>query len=68
MTEQASPLLRADTVRGTLAGTLVVLWLKLPPGDILETMVLAAIGAITSFLITRWLQQLTTKKRHKRNP
>lgn len=65
MTQEATPLLRADTVRGTLAGTLVVLWLKLPPGDILETMLLAAIGAITSFLITRWLQQLTRPRQRK---
>ena len=48
---------------GVLSGLCFSLFGQLPIGDLLETALLAAIGAIVSFIISRILQWLFKPKR-----
>jgi mannitol-specific phosphotransferase system IIBC component len=51
------------TLAGTAGGTLLSVLASLGPGDVLKTMVLAAIGAITSFFISLLLKWALRKLR-----
>ena len=42
---------------GTLGGTLCSIWINLSLGDIVQTVVMAAIGVVTSYVVSRWLDR-----------
>ncbi|HMR19782.1 MAG TPA: hypothetical protein PKA53_10830 [Sphingobacterium sp.] len=42
---------------GTLGGTLCSIWPGITPGDIMQTMAMATIGAITSYAVSRLLDR-----------
>lgn len=55
------------TRMGIWGGTLLVIWASLTPGELLQTAVLAAIGAAVSFVVSRLLHgALRWYKRKKR--
>ena len=47
------------TQAGTFGGTLLILWVNLENGDISRTIILAAIGAAVSFVVSLSLKSLT---------
>ena len=51
----------AGTRTGTVSGTLLVILSSIRFADILETMILAAIGAVVSFLVTVVLRRVFRK-------
>ena len=51
------------TKAGTAGGTLTVIFMNITTEDILKTAVLAAIGAVVSFLISYFLKILLKKRR-----
>jgi hypothetical protein len=48
--------------QGTACGTLLSILPNLRSEDVLKTVVLAAVGAIASFLVTLMLKKLTRRK------
>jgi len=55
-----------DTVAGVACGTLLVVLVQIPAGDVVKTIVLAMIGAVVSFSATvclKWLRRLIQKKK-----
>lgn len=48
-----------STLFGTVTGTLFSMTVAISPGDILKTALLAAIGAIASFLVSVLLKWIT---------
>jgi mannitol-specific phosphotransferase system IIBC component len=60
--------LKADTLRGTIAGTILVIWLQLQPGEMLKTMALASLGAATSFLVSLLLKWSIQQWHQKKQP
>ena len=53
------------TLFGTIGGTLLSVSANLSSGDMLKTVFLAAIGAMTSFLVSlgmKWIHKKCTKK------
>jgi len=47
-----------DTVTGTVGGTLLAVFAQLEGTDVLRTVILASIGAVASFIVsrlTKWL-------------
>jgi hypothetical protein len=53
---------QSDTLAGTLGGTFLSLIPNLDTVDFLSTMVLAAVGAMTSFLVTQLLRWMMRKR------
>ena len=53
----------SDTRTGTIGGTLLVLIYSLKPAQILETAVLAAIGAVVSFAVSVGLKAAFRKRK-----
>lgn len=61
------PNLQVDgsTKAGTIGGTLLILFINLRTEEVLETAILAAIGAVVSFTISMMLKLLIKKIRRK---
>ncbi|RQP07797.1 MAG: hypothetical protein EAS48_10965 [Chryseobacterium sp.] len=53
------------TKAGTVTGVLLSILVNLPRESILQTIILAAIGGITSFVATRLLSKLTEWSKRK---
>ena len=51
------------TLAGTAGGTLLTIWASIQPEDVVKTMLLACIGAATSFLISLLLKELVRRLR-----
>ncbi|WP_158499856.1 hypothetical protein [Sphingobacterium paucimobilis] len=50
--------MRTNDIRaGTLGGTLCSLWASVTLGDLLQTVVMAALGTLVSYLMSRWLER-----------
>lgn len=49
------------TRNGTAGGTLTIILANISSADIVKTIVLAAIGAAVSFLVTLWLKRMMKK-------
>jgi mannitol-specific phosphotransferase system IIBC component len=47
-----------NTFVGTISGTLLVVITNLTTGEILKTAILAAIGAVISFIVTKLIHKL----------
>lgn len=47
-----------STLSGTAGGTLLVLMVNINTGEIIKTMILAAIGALVSFIISLVMKRL----------
>ncbi|MCU7551610.1 hypothetical protein OCK74_20995 [Chitinophagaceae bacterium LB-8] len=54
------------TLTGTVGGTLFVLLIQIGSGEILKTTVLAAIGAVVSYLVSWGLKFLVKRLKRKR--
>ena len=52
-----------STRAGTVGGTLVVVLLQITSGELLKTVVLAAVGAAVSFTVSWLLQGLVKRRR-----
>jgi mannitol-specific phosphotransferase system IIBC component len=50
-----------NTYACTASGTLLVVIANLTPGEILKTAILAAIGAVISFIVSKLLQKMWKK-------
>jgi uncharacterized PurR-regulated membrane protein YhhQ (DUF165 family) len=46
---------------GTLGGTLCSVWASITLGDLLQTVVMAALGTLVSYVMSTWLQKGTKK-------
>ena len=57
----------AGTRTGTVSGTLLVILSSIRINDLLETIVLAATGAVVSFLVTLVLRRLFRKRERRTN-
>ena len=53
----------SDTGTGTACGTLLVILSSIHLGDIVETAILAAIGAVVSFFVTLICKRLKKRKK-----
>ncbi len=42
---------------GTLGGTLCSVWASVTLGDLLQTVVMAILGTLVSYLMSRWLER-----------
>ena len=54
-----------STKAGTIGGTLLILFINLHTEEVLKTAILAAIGAVVSFIISMVLKLLIEKIRRK---
>ena len=59
------PFVQGDIVSGTVSGTVLTVIVNLDSQDILKTVVLAALGAMVSFVVTLLLKWLV-RKIHKK--
>jgi len=48
--------IESDTVVGTVGGTILSIIPHLDNGDVIRTLILAAVGAVVSFLVTQVLK------------
>ena len=68
----AEQYMATGTKAGTIGGTLLTVAINIDVSDILQTVILASIGAIVSFSISvllKWLVRTTRRKRDsKSNP
>ena len=46
---------------GTLGGTLCSLWASITLGDLLQTVIMAALGTLVSYAMSQWLQKRAKK-------
>lgn len=51
------------TKHGTASGTLLIILANISSADIIKTIVLAAIGAVVSFVVSLLLKQLMKKRK-----
>ena len=56
----------SDTIAGTVAGTILSVLPNLEAADVLTTVILAAVGAVASFLVTQLLKWIL--KRIRKGP
>lgn len=50
--------MKANEIRaGTLGGTLCSVWASITLGDLLQTIVMAALGTLVSYTMSAWLQK-----------
>ena len=56
-----------STKTGTLGGTLLVVLMQIGTGELLKTMVLAAVGAAVSFGVTQVLRRVIARTNKKKN-
>jgi hypothetical protein len=61
--ENLPPATNANERAGTVGGTLLVVLLEIGSGELLKTVVLAAVGAVVSFGVSYALQRLVKRKR-----
>ena len=45
-----------DTIVGTVGGTILSIIPHLDSGDVIRTLILAAVGAVASFLVTQFMK------------
>ena len=67
----AGHIIESKTILGTVSGTVLTVVMNLQSSDILKTVVLAALGAVVSFVVTVALKRVWPhagifKKRRKR--
>ncbi len=72
MNEHFSHTSNSNTMGGTIGGTLLVILLQIHDTDVLKTCILAAIGAVVSYLVSlgmKWLVRRINNycKLHKQN-
>ena len=60
-------LINMDTRMGTWSGTLLVVLVNISAGELLKTTVLAAVGAVVSFMVSWLLKWSTHRYKQKRN-
>jgi mannitol-specific phosphotransferase system IIBC component len=60
-------LFNMDTRMGTWSGTLLVVLATISAGELLKTMILAAVGAVVSFLVSWLLKWSVSRYKIKRN-
>ena len=46
---------------GTLGGTLCSVWASITLGDMLQTVIMAALGTLVSYAMSTWLRERTKK-------
>ena len=56
------------TIAGTAGGTMLSIWGNISSGDILHTSILAAIGAVISFIVSVLLKALLQWLKRKHPP
>lgn len=59
----STPSSHHGTAAGTLGGTLLSIFANVQTGDITKTVILAAIGATVSFMVSLALKWITRRKR-----
>ena len=59
------PPLNSNTMAGTTGGTLLVVLLQVGQGELVKTMLLAAVGAAVSFTVSLFLKWLLRHFRQK---
>lgn len=55
-----------STVKGTIVGTLLTLFAIIDVQDYVKTIILASMGAIVSFIVSKFLKWCWGKLRHKK--
>ena len=68
----AASIIQNKTILGTVSGTALTLAMNIESSDILKTVVLAALGAVVSFVVTVGLKRVWAlpkyfKRKRKRN-
>lgn len=46
---------------GTLGGTLCSVWASITLGDLLQTVIMAVLGTLVSYVMSQWLQKKEKK-------
>ena len=60
-------LFNMDTRMGTWSGTLLVVLATISAGEFMKTMILAAVGAVVSFMVSWLLKWSVSRYKRKRN-
>ena len=58
----------AGTKTGTIVGTLAIIFANITTGDLLKTVVLAALGAVVSFCVSLLLKRMVKWRRPPKSP
>lgn len=62
----ATPVNHHGTTAGTVGGTLLTIAVSIPSGDIVKTIILAAVGAVVSFVMSLALKWIVKSFRPSR--